>query len=277
MALPTIDVSRPGSADEIRSTYWFPLDLGSNTQGHYMTITAFPSESKMSNNKDLTPIKIALFIPGGGQNSSLFWQSEHEYDEVKLTRLGTNLIGAIPGANWAMAGAAGAARLAGQGIINPKVQVLYANSDLRRFQFDFFMAPSSKEEADEMKNIIKVLRKFSSPEVTGNIQNAPGVGEYAAELINYLPTSFAEQFKTGFWFVPPAEFEIKFRHVVDGQQIENPNLPKIARCVLKNITVNYTQQGEFSTFIDGTPTTAQLTLDFREMRVISQQDVDNGY
>lgn len=265
-----VNISR-SVADNIRSTYWFPLDLGSNTQGHYMTITIFPSESKMSNNTDKTPIKVALFIPGGGQ-SLLAWQMDHEYDEVKLTRLGQSLIGAVPIVNSVVAAGAGAARVAGQGIVNPKVDVLYANSDLREFQFDFFMAPSSKEESDEMQNIIRILRKFSAPEVTGM------AGEAFTGLVNQFGTAgLAEQLKTGFWFVPPAEFEIKFRHIADGQQVENPNLPKIARCVLKKVIVNYTQQGEFSTFQDGSPTSAQLTLQFREMRVISQQDVDMGY
>lgn len=270
MALPPIDVSRPGSADQIRSTYKFPLDLASDSQGHYMTITAFPSESMMSKNNNKTPIKIALFIPGGGQNSSLIWQMDHEYDEVKLARLGTSVIGAIPVVGPAVAAAAGAARVAGQGIINPKVDVLYSNSRLRRFQFDFFMAPSSREEQSEMMGIIRTLRKFSAPEITA--QAPPDV----VNALSGIP-GISEQLKTGFWFVPPAEFEIKFRHVVNGQQVENPSLPKIAKCVLKNITVNYTQQGEFSTFQDGSPTTAQLTLDFSEMRVISQEDVDRGY
>jgi hypothetical protein len=274
MASGTVDYmpTSGGGAGGTRVSYRFPLDLGSQTQGHFMTITAFPSQSAMSNNKDKSPVSIALFIPGGGQNSSLFWQMDHEYDEVKLARLGTSAIGAIPGVGQAFAAAAGAARVAGQGIINPKVDVLYSNSSLRRFQFDFFMAATSREEQDEMMGIIRTLRKFSAPEVTAN---AP------ADVTNFvtqnLPSALADQLKTGFWFVPPAEFEIKFRFIADGQQIENPSLPKIARCVLKNVTVNYTQQGEFSTFQDGSPTTAQLTLDFREMRVISQQDVDEGY
>lgn len=276
MALPTIDVSRERTADDIRSTYWFPKDLSSQTQGHYMTITAFPSESKFSNNKNKTPIKIALFIPGGGQNSSLIWGMDHEYDEVKLARLGTSMIGSLPGVSYGAAALAGGARIAGQGIINPKVDVLYSNSALRRFQFDFFMAPSSREEQEEMMGIIRVLRKFSAPELAASI---PGdmIDPIVGGLNTLGMTDIAAQLKTGFWFVPPAEFEIKFRHVVDGQPVENPSLPKIAKCVLKNVTVNYTQQGEFSTFQDGSPTTAQLTLDFREMRVISQQDVDQGY
>jgi hypothetical protein len=272
MASGSVDYANITDTNGNQALYRFPLDLTSETQGHYMIITAYPSQSKLSNNTNKSPISIALFIPGGGQNSTLMWQMAHIYDEVKLTRLGTSLIGAIPGVSTLVGAAAGAGRIAGQGIINPKVDVLYSNSNLRRFQFDYFMAPASKEEQAEMQGIIKTLRRLSSPEVTVNATS--DIQNWAQQ--NLTPT-MAEQFKTGFWFVPPAEFEIKFRFISNGQQLENPNLPKIARCVLTNVDVNYTQQGEYSTFQDGAPTSAQLTLAFEEMRVISQQDVDQGY
>ena len=266
-----VNISRQG---DTQVSYRFPLDLMSETQGHYMTITAFPSQSKMSNYTDKSPISIALFIPGGNNNGALSWQMEHQYDEVKLTRLGTSFIGALPGGAALSGAAAGIGRVTGQGIINPKVDVLYANSNLRRFVFQFFMSPQSLEEQREMQGIFKVLRKFSSPEVTGTLSQADQ--QTATELFG---NAIGDQLKTGFWFVPPAEFEIKFRYITgQGQQSENPNIPKIARSVLQRVDIDYVPPGgEFSAFRDGAPTSALLTLYFQEMRVISQQDVDNGY
>ena len=217
-------------------------------------------------------MSVALFIPGGGQNGALQWQMQHEYDEVKLTRLGMNMIGAVsaPLGN-AVGGALGYERVTGKGTINPKVDVLYANSDLREFQFDLFMSPQSKPEQQAMDRIIRLLRKYSAPEITGQAPEwiQQGVQKYASGL--------SSQFRTGFWFIPPAEFEIKFRYVENGQQKENPYIPRIARSVLRRIDVNYTQQGEFSTFKDGAPTSAQLTMVFKEMRIIEQRDIENGY
>ena len=139
--------------------------------------------------------------------------------------------------------------------------------------FDFYMSPQSKEEQMEMQNIFKVLRKLSAPEVTGTAPQA--VQDFANQT---LTGEAAAQLKTGFWFVPPAEFEIKFRYINNGQQAENPYIPKIARCVLRRVAVDYVPPGgEFSAFRDGAPTAALLKLAFQEMRVISQQDVDNGY
>lgn len=265
----------------------FPIDLADNQHGHFMKISIYPSGA-LGGSNPVTPdfsgfglfenvftatgtlaqslvqsnpnpnMTICLFIPGGGNGGPLQWEMVHDYDEVKLTRLGMGIIGGVTRA--AVQAGIGAARLLGQGTINPKVDVLYSNSQLRKFMFSYFMAPSSQQENDSMKTIIKALRKYSAPELTlGGAENQQSA------------------FRSGFWFIPPAEFEIQFYHTMNGGWRENTSIPKIGRCVLERIDVNYTQQGEFSTFIDGSPTTAQLTMQFREMRIVSQADVENGY
>ena len=131
------------------------------------------------------------------------------------------------------------------------------------------------------RSIIRTLRKYSAPELTGNASEdiVSGLQRVDSTLGTNIGQTImnSEQFKTGFWFTPPAEFEIKFRFVDKGQQHENPYMPRIAKSVLRRVDVNYTQQGEFSTFKDGAPTSAQLTLVFKEIRIISQADVENGY
>lgn len=255
----------------------FPIDLEDNQQGHLMKISIYPSGSQLGstpNTLDFSnPLSFAesltgsnpnsaktvcLFVPGGGNGGPLQWEMIHDYDEVKLTRLGMGIVGGVT--RTALQAGIGAARVLGQGTINPKVDVLYSNSQLRRFMFSYFMAPQSQQENTQMKNIIKTLRKYSAPELTlGGAENQQSA------------------FRSGFWFIPPAEFEVQFYHSQGGSWRENTGVPKIGRCVLERIDVNYTQQGEFSTFSDGSPTTAQLTMQFREMRIVSQADVENGY
>lgn len=283
------------------SFYTFPLDLASDQQKHFMKIQIFPSDRGASAGQRHN---VFLFIPGGNQNGPMTWQMVHEYDDVKLTRLGAGVIGGItrmiPGsaagaiAGAGQAAAAGAltgARLAGMGTINPKVDVLYGNTELRQFQFSFFMAPQSEKESKELDKIVRVLRKFSSPEisklpVTGNATIDAALGAIG----NLAPNNFnstsgqVSQLESGLWFIPPAEFLVSFHTVGSNpdnpsqiSEQDNPYLPKIGRCVLTRVDVDYTLQGEYSTFKDGSPTNLQLTLVFREMRVISQTDVANGY
>lgn len=289
-------------ADFNNYTYVFPSDLtGSDQQKHFMKIQIFPSDMGSSAGQRHS---VFLFIPGGNQNGPLTWQMVHEYDDVKLTRLGAGVIGAVskavPGkaadaiaAAGQVAGAAAltGARIAGMGTINPKVDVLYGNTELRQFQFSFFMAPQSEKESKELDRIVRVLRKFSSPEIS----KLPKTGNESIDnVLNFLgnlaPDNFnsssgqVSQLESGLWFIPPAEFLVSFHTVASNpdnpsqiSEKDNPYLPKIGRCVLTRVDIDYTLQGEYSTFKDGSPTNLQLTLVFREMRVISQTDVANGY
>jgi hypothetical protein len=58
--------------------------------------------------------------------------------------------------------------------------------------------------------------------------------------------------------------------------VENDNIPRIGRCIIEGIDVNYTPQGEWSTFYDGQPTTLMLSMTFKEMRVIDRQNISEG-
>jgi len=267
-------------------TYVFPSDLGSKQQGHFMKIQIEPSKIGSAPTEINT---VMLFIPGGQQNGPLQWQMVHEYDDVKLTKLGMGAVGAI---SRIPAAAVGAARIAGQGTINPKVDVLYGNSELRTFQFSFFMAPQSRKEAQDLKTIVKLLRKYSAPEigVPDNIyarEAAAGLGSFL-DTITGRQGSFAGSsgqgslLDSGLWFIPPAEFQISFHSIANNSNAGlnapvNNYLPRIGRCVLMRVDVDYTVQGEFSTFTDGAPVNLQLTLSFREMRIISQTDVEDGF
>lgn len=269
--------------------YLFPSDLRTYQQGHFMKIQIYPSDGSLrapgAQNESAYADTVCLFIPGGGQNGPLTWQMAHEYDDVKLTKLGLGTIGAVtrlfPGGDL-IAGAAeklgsramGAARVMGMGTINPKVDVLYGNSELRRFQFSFFMAPQSSKENEDLHTIVRLLRKFSAPQLSA----PPGLGG-ALNFAGVLNGASGQgnQLYSGLWFIPPAEFNISFHSIQSNYAAENKYLPKIGRCVLERIDVDFTQQGEFSTFKDGAPTNLQLTMVFREMRIISQADIDSGY
>lgn len=271
--------------------YSFPADLATRQQGHFMKIQIFP---KVNDSKEVHTV--LLFIPGGNSNGGpLTWTLAHEYDDVKLTRLGTGALGAVtrmfPGgqtiadaASKISSGALTAARIAGYGTINPKVDVLYGNTELRKFQFTFFLAPQSEKESRDARSIIKLLRKFSSPEIVGipTDINIPGFDvNINTQGLFGSASGQTSQWKSGLWFKPPAEYVITFHSITSNSQgknaPENQYLPKIGRCVLERIDVDVAQQGEFSTFENGAPTNMQLTMVFREMRVISQADIDSGY
>lgn len=256
--------------------YYFPQDLGSQQQGHIMAITAFKSQTKGQavaaqaqsiynggnitdglnalnnifsgrNTTNTTAIdRFYFFIPGGATNGqAMTWTHQHEYTDVKLARLASSLLGAGLGD-----AAVGLAALMGYPI-NPRVDVIFRNTNLREYQFSILMAPQSPQEAEQMKKIIKMLRYYAAPTLDNT---------------------------TDLNFLTPNDFEITFHYKdINGVPKENTNIPKIAKGVIKRIDVDYTPQGEWSTFYDGTPVSALLTFTFMETQIVHKKMIEEGY
>jgi hypothetical protein len=210
---------------------------------------------------------IALFMP-----TPIIYNTINDYEEVKLTQLFGQGIAALAGAASARnASAAGAsiadAQAAGASAsgavdafgrvvgtaskmfgypINPRVEVLFSNTKLRQYVFEFLLAPTSEEESKVISNIIRTLRFHAAPEL--------------------------EAFGT--FFIPPAEFDITFYH--NGK--ENLALPRINTCILDRIEVDYTpQQGMYASFSNGHPVTTRLSLGLREVEIIHKTRVYQGF
>jgi hypothetical protein len=243
----------------------FPKDLSSSTQGHLIKIMAMDRGGN-------SPLgSVSLFMPGASSGSNLIFASRHEYAETKLSKV------LMAGAEAAVGvGLWGPAQTIGAGLagttINPKVEVLYRDTDLRTFDFSFIMAPTSSEESQALIDCAQLLRYYSSPEsiLNTDVSDDPrstyiGGGGQAGYLIG------------GNFFFTPNEFIIDFYRIEDGIPTVNANIPKIGRCVLEAVELMYNPNGEWSTFKDGNPTSAQLALRFRETRVIDRKNINVGY
>ena len=152
--------------------------------------------------------------------------------------------------------------------INPVIEVLYSSPRLRKFRFDFVFAPTSKQEADMVWQIIYEFRRHAAPEILFG----------------------------GTMFLPPSEFEITFLRKTmtesstvasqiggqiggsgsAGSFVENTNMPRISTCVLTDITTDYSPQA-FATFQDGMPVQIRMTLQFLEMDILTRESIDRGY
>lgn len=241
------------------TNYAFPSDLYGNRQtGHWIILKASPGGTAsragigpLSQQKD----NFAFYIPGGGQNT-LSWQQLHEYTDIKLARLASSaaigvagLFGAGEAVSGAISAGSGAATLVGAPI-NPRVEVLFKNTNLREFQMNFLMAPANASDATAMRDMIKRIRFHAAPEFIAG--------------------------KT--FFIAPSKFEFEFIYVDEqGKPTSNDKIPKINTSVIKRVDVDYTPQGEWSTFHDGTPVSAMLTILFQETIIIDKNKVNQGY
>ena len=69
----------------------------------------------------------------------------------------------------------------------------------------------------------------------------------------------------------PNVFELRYRK---GRG-EHPFLNKFKQCFLQNIAVNYTGEGVYSTYNDGTPVSMTMSLQFKELAPIYDVDYES--
>lgn len=137
--------------------------------------------------------------------------------------------------------------LATQGLaLNPQEQVLFNGIDFRTFQMAFTFTPYSREEALEVKNIIKLFRQYAAP----RLQKGTG----------------------GMFFIPPGTFDLKF--LFNGR--ENRNITKVGESVITSIDVNYAPNG-WSAHSDGAPVQTTLTMSFKEIQLVDRTQIEKGY
>ena len=133
--------------------------------------------------------------------------------------------------------------------VNPNMELAFKSVPFRPFNFDFRFAPKNRKELDSVHKIIQMFRFHMSPALMG--QTA--------------------------YFAAPSQFELTYMY-----RGENNNyIPKIAKCVLENMDVDYSPKDKFTTLkSDNTGASPQLidvTLQFKEMSIITKQSISEGY
>ena len=122
----------------------------------------------------------------------------------------------------------------------PKKEQIFKNMDFRTFQYDYQFFPRSAEESANIRNIINTFRFHMHPDF---------------------------KVDEGFLYLYPGEFEIYY---YIGDQ-ENPFVHKHTSAVLKEVNVNYTPQGQFTSFDNGAPTQINMTLSFQELSILTKR------
>jgi len=130
------------------------------------------------------------------------------------------------------------ARSTGQ-ILNPNMELLFNGPSLRTFRFQFKFVPRGPKEAREVESIIRTFKYHMAPKVDGE---------------TFLKT--------------PDIFELRYRQ--GGQP--HSFLHKFKQCFLSSVNVNYTGEGNYTTYEDGTPVSMIMDLTFQELEPIYNTD-----
>lgn len=131
-------------------------------------------------------------------------------------------------------------------VINPNMELLFKGPQLRPFTFSFKLSPRSKKEAENVIRIIRFFKQGMSP-IKSN-----------SNLFLKSPHTFKIQYKL---------------RGVDGE--DHPYIGKIKECGLQSCNVQYTPEGSYATYYDGTMASYQMSLTFSELEPVFNNDYED--
>ena len=134
------------------------------------------------------------------------------------------------------------ARATGQ-VLNPNLELLFNGVNLRVFPFTFEFFPRNRNEAVEVRNIIKALKYSMLPSKNGS---------------------------EGVFISAPYVFQLEY---MKGNK-KHPFLNHFLPMALTNMSVSYTGSNTYSTFYDGSPTHIRMDVVFKELNPIYKEDHD---
>jgi hypothetical protein len=148
-------------------------------------------------------------------------------------------------------------------ILNPNMELLFNNPQLRQFQFSFDLIAKSKEEATEIKQIIRFFKKNMAVRAGGAIGDA----------IEKDGLSFNEG--NSVFLSSPYLFRLRYlAGSVVGSKKPHQSIGQIKMCALQNFTTDYTPMNTYMTFNDEARTMFmyRLSMSFKELTPLYDTD-----
>ena len=151
-----------------------------------------------------------------------------------------------------MPGAKALAEITHGRVFSNRIEMVFKGVPRRTFSFQFTMMPKSEAEAKNVREICQMFRFYMAP-------------------------SFEGEANSSRTFIVPATFDIEYRLIGGG---ENNFLNKISTSVLTSCEITY--GGERTTFFRPTdggapPVQTNITLNFKELEIITRERIGAGY
>ena len=131
---------------------------------------------------------------------------------------------------------------------NPNTEMVFKSVPFRSFTFPYEFAPKNEKEKDEVQRIIEIFK------------------------FHMMPEKFSEGYLTA-----PSQFQITYMYR-DGA---NMYIPKISRCALTDLSLDYSPEGVFTTFKGddkgAAPVLTKMDLTFSEMEIMTKETIAVGH
>ena len=127
-------------------------------------------------------------------------------------------------------------------VINPNLELLFKGPALRPFNFTFQMGARNQGDSEQIMQILRFFKQGSAPQRT------------EAQMLIKAPHTF----------------QIEYLH----RGTKNKFLNEIKECALLSVGVNYTPNNNYATFANGAPVSIELTLGFKELDPVFNDDYE---
>lgn len=192
---------------------------------------------------------VGNFIPSGGEKT----EEEQQATADKLSvqngmRITTDILSKVTGNR---------SRAAMGKTPNPNTRALFKQVNLRTFQVNYKMIPSSQKEAQNIKDIVEAFRAELYPTSTGE--------------------AFGDDFELAYYF--PNRFRIRF-YLGPEDEGRYEVKPKLLDAYLTNMTTTYNSSGGGIMAQDGKDysfSETDISLTFLESKTLFSRDVRDGY
>ena len=215
------------------------------------------------NGKKFTRLGASAIRAAGGDLSALGTNFDKGALASALAALKTSALNRIPGVggNLSINDITGSTRGV---VLNPNAELLYDSPDLREIGMVFKMVPQSETEAKQIKMICDTFRTASLPKYgAGTEQNTTNIG------IDGKPIASGA---SNFIRVPNL---CKFTFMTGSGS--NTNIAQYKPCAITGVQVNYTPDGTYATYGDGSPVATEITLKFVETKLIFSNEILAGF
>ena len=212
--------------------------------------------------------RAAISAGAGGSFNNIIQKSGDFTGNIKaiqdaLTSMTLNMIPGV-GGNLDVNDISGATRGV---VLNPNAELLYDSPEMREIGMSFKMVPKNPAEAQTIKNIVRLFRKAALPQWGGSEDV-----EIGNELIGGKSLITDNSQRDNFIRVPRL-CKFTFMHGSSPHEW----ITQFKPCAISNVSVNYTPDGTFATYSDGSPVATELRLSFQETKLLFADEVDQGF
>jgi|TARA_B100001741_G_scaffold86357_2_gene70383 hypothetical protein len=148
-------------------------------------------------------------------------------------------------------------------ILNPNAELLYDGPSIREIGMVFKMVPMNRDETNTIKSICDAFRTASLPIFAG--EGSIDISDLKNQKTDTLADS-------NFIRVP---LLCKFTFMKGGDR--HPFVAQYKPCGIASVEINYTPDGTYATYENGSPVATEISLKFVETKLIFASEIAAGF